>query len=98
MFFDRLQHGFVHFLDRDSQRIRTGPIFTATGADVFANAALLAGTRLDDECPAGHCQVAGTHPKLVPMISCPWSDRTATSWGSVDRIFLNLTMPLQAEN
>jgi len=26
-------------------------------------------------------------------MSCPWSDRTTTSWGSVDRIFLNLTIP-----
>ena len=40
-----------------------------------------------------HCQVAGKHPKLVPIVSCSWSDAIAISWRSVDWISVNLTVP-----
>jgi len=43
--------------------------------------------------PCRHCQVAGTHPKLARILSCRQSDPGPITWWSVDRVFLNLTMP-----
>ena len=42
---------------------------------------------------AGHCQVEGNTPKLIPKMSGSRRESIATSCGSRNRIFLNLTVP-----
>jgi len=44
--------------------------------------------------PPGIVKLRAHTPKLVPIMSCPWSDARPISWGSVDRIVLDFTIPI----
>jgi hypothetical protein len=70
---------------------RSAPV--ATPPTLHALRVIVGAGLLDNKWHSWRWQPADMHPKLVPILSCPWSDPGPISWGSVDRIFLNLTIP-----